>query len=218
MKKVIFVIFVLGFTSSFFGQIEPKHTFTMEIGMPIPVSNQVFKGIMKSIVSISPYYQYRMKNSLTFGAGVNYTYLQIDKFKVPTAEPAKGGVQSGSFFLKVGHEKFHNEQFATDLGVKVGYTQTYFTTNYNDSIYGKPLQVNSITITPTLGLILSVDEFSSYRLTLGYAINGYGFSPQRLGIHTNAGYDPSKFSKLTQCFIVGFGYTHYFSKNKSQDN
>lgn len=193
------------------GQIEPKHTFTIELGMPVPIANSVFKGMMKSIVSVSPYYQFRLKNSIAFGAGINYTYLQIDKFKVPASEPASGGLQSGGVFFKLSYEKFHTEQFATDLGGKIGYSQTYFNTDYNDSLYGKALKVNSISVTPTLGLILSVDEFSSYRFTLGYAFQGYGFSPQRLGIKTNAGYDPTQFSKLTQYLILGFGFTHYFS-------
>jgi hypothetical protein len=206
----LLVCFVCIFNQNF-AQIEPKHTFTIELGMPVPIANSVFKGMMKSIVSVSPYYQFRLKNSIAFGAGINYTYLQIDKFKVPSAEPASGGLQSGSVFFKIGHEKFHTEQFATDLGVKIGYSQTYFTTDYNDSLYGKALKVNSISVTPTLGLILSVDEFSSYRFTLGYAFQGYGFSPQRLGIKTDAGYDPTQFSKLTQYLIFGFGFTHYFS-------
>ena len=211
MKNFLKIVLFLSVFNTAFGQIEPRHTFTIELGMPVPMANSVFKGMMKSIVSVSPYYQFRLKNSIAFGAGINYTYLQIDKFKVPTSEPASGGLQSGGVFLKLSHEKFHTEQFATDLGVKVGYSQTYFNTNYNDSLYGKALKVNSISITPTLGLILSVDEFSSYRFTLGYAFQGYGFSPQRLGIKTNAGYDPSQFSKLTQYLIFGFGFTHYFS-------
>lgn len=197
------------------GQIEPKHTFTTEVGMPVPMANTVFKGMMKSIVSCSPYYQYRFKNSFTIGAGLNYTYLQIDRFKVPTAQPAAGGFHSAGLFGKIGHEKFHNEQFATDFGIRFGYTQSYFQTDFNDSLYGKPLQVNSISVTPSLGLILSVDEFSSYRFFLGYTFQGFGFSPQRLGISTNAGYDPSNFSKPTQYLVFGFGFTHYFSKKDS---
>ena len=217
MKKIICFAFLFGVIINSFGQIEPKHTFTMEVGMPIATANPFFKGVMKSIVNLSPYYQFRFNNSFTIGAGANYSYLQVDKFKVPTAEPAIGGVHTIGGLVKFGYEKFHNEQFATDFGVKIGYNKTYFNTDFNDSIYGKAQTVNSVSITPMLGLILSVDEFSSYRFTIGYAFNGFGFSPQRLGIQTNAGYNVSEYSKPTQCLIIGFGFTHYFSKVKNTE-
>lgn len=220
MKYIVAIICVCTIGIDMYAQIEPKHTFTIELGMPVPVANQSFR-VMSGIVALSPYYQYRLPNSLTFGAGLNFHYLQINKTKVPSSEPAVGGMYSGGVFLKVGHEKFHNERFATDIGMKVGYSQTYFDTDFNDSIYGAPQKTNSITISPTLGLILNVDEFSSYRLTIGYAFQGFGFSPQRLGISTNSSYlngvvyDPATFNNPTQYFIFGFGFTHYFSKNKN---
>jgi len=217
MKKIVELFFVFSFFFSACAQLEPKHTFNVEVGIPVPVANPFFKGVMKSVVNISPYYQYRLKSSLAFGVGVNYSHLQIDKFKIPNAEPVKGGMHSGGVFLKVSHEKFHNEQFATDFGVKFGYNKNYFETDYNDTIYGKAQTVNSFSVTPTLGFILSVDEFTSYRFTIAYAVNNFGFSPSRLGMNTNGGFDPSKFSTFTQCAIFGFGFTHYFSKNKPTD-
>lgn len=216
MDRIILLSCLIVFSKISFGQFEPKHTFNVEVGMPVPIANRSFKGIMKGVISISPYYQYRLPNSLAFGAGVQYNYLQINPTKVPTAEPAKGGLHSFGAFMKVSKEKFHNEQFATDFGVKLGYSQTYFLTDYNDKKYGKPQQVSSMTIAPMLGLILSVDEFSSYRFTIGYTIQGFGFSPYRLGIATNGGYDIDNFSKPTQYLVLGFGFTHYFHKKGAE--
>lgn len=213
MKKLVFSIFFCFYFFSVFGQISPKHTFNMEIGIPVPMTNPYFKGLMKSVISSSPYYQYRLPNSLAFGAGVLYTYFQVDKFKVPTAEPAKGGVHTIGCFGKISHEKFHTEQFATDFGVKIGYSKTYFKTDYNDSLHGKALSTNSMFVIPTVGFILSVDEFTSYRFSVGYAFQGYSFSPHSLGISTNSGYNTAKFSHPTSCLIVGFGFTHYFGQN-----
>ncbi len=210
MNKNILIGCFLMVLNSVFGQFEPKHTFNVELGIPVPMGNAVFKGMMKGGVAIFPYYQYRMKNSLAFGLGAQYTYFQINNTKVSSVKSAKGGVHSAGLFVKVSKEKFHTEQFATDFGVKLGYGQTYFNTNYNDSIYGKPLQVGSFTVAPTLGLILSVDEFSSYRFTIGYNVQSYGFSPQRLGDPSNGGYDSSDFNKVTHFLLVGFGFTHYF--------
>jgi hypothetical protein len=165
---------------------------------------------MKGGVSISPYYQFRMKNSLAFGCGVQYNFFQVNNIKAATIKSASGGVHSVGVFFKVSKEKFHTEQFATDFGVKIGYCETYFATDFNKTLYGKPLQVSSLTFAPTLGLILSVDEFSSYRFTIGYNVQCYGFYPQRLGNVTNAGYDSSDYNKVTQFLLVGFGFTHYF--------
>lgn len=210
MKRIVVICCFLLVLTSGLAQLEPKHTFNIELGIPVPMGNKVFKGMMKGGVAISPYYQYRMKNSLAFGFGSQYTYFQINNMKASSVKSAKGGVHSVGLFVKISKEKFHTEQFATDFGVKVGYCQTYFNTNFNDSLNGKPQQVGSLTIAPTLGLILSVDEFSSYRFTIGYNVQCYGFSPQRLGNVSNGGYNPADFNNVTHFLFVGFGFTHYF--------
>jgi hypothetical protein len=214
MKKYLAVLSIIILHSSITAQIEPKHTFTMEVGMPIPMSNFAYRKMMKGIVAVSPFYQYRFKNSFAIGAGINYSYLQINKFTVPSSQPVTGGVHSAGVFVKASVEKFHNEQFATDFGVKIGYNNTYFVTDYNDSILGSAQSVGNVSITPMLGLILSVDEFTSYRFTLGYNMQGYGFYPRRLGLTTENGFDTSLYSRQTSFLIVGFGFTHYFKSKE----
>lgn len=222
MKFILKTIFVFGVFSSVFCQVEKRHSFSIELGLPQPLYNKAFR-VMKGVVAIAPYYQYRLSNSLAFGAGVNFHYFQINKFKMPDSQQAKGGMYSGGAFFKVSHEKFHTDQFATDFGVKVGYSQSYFVTDYNESKIGGPVIVGSATVQPMLGLILAVDEFTSYRFTFGYTIQGFGYSPQRLGVTTNSSYlnggtfDVSTYTKPTQYFIFGFGFTHYFSKNKNTE-
>ncbi len=219
MRNRLTLLFFIAFTSIVFAQPEPKHTFTVEVGMPVPLANKAFKWVMKPEVAVSPYYQYRLPNSLTFGIGAQYAYWQINKYREPSSQPAQGGIHTVGGFVKVGHEKFHNDRFATDVGVKFGYNQTYFITDYNTKLYGKPQQTMSASVTPTLAFILNVDEFSSYRFTIGYAFQGYPFSNQRLGVTENSGSTdgsvlyPTK--TVTQYLVVGFGFTHYFSKNKN---
>jgi hypothetical protein len=163
---------------------------------------------MQGLVNFSTYYQYDFKNHLTAGAGIRYGYFAINEFKVP--KPVYGGMHSTGAFLKVGWEKFINDRFAIDLGVKVGYSQHYFDTDRNDSAGLNPIQLNSVYIDPTLGLILTADEVSSYRLFISYAGYGFGFKPSMIGLETFGGYDPAQFDKLTGFLIVGFGYTFYF--------
>ena len=188
--------------------IEPKHTFNVELGLPNGFTNEPFKNIMQGLVNFSTYYQYDFKNHLTAGAGIRYGYFAINEFKVP--KPVYGGMHSTGAFLKVGWEKFINDRFAIDLGVKVGYSQHFFDTDRNDSAGLNPIQLNSVYIDPTLGLILTADEVSSYRLFISYASYGFGFKPSMIGLETFGGYDPAQFNKVTGFLIVGFGYTFYF--------
>lgn len=188
--------------------VEPKHTFNLELGLPNGFTNKPFKDIMQGLVSVAPYYQYAFKNHLIVGAGVRYSYYAINEFKVP--EPTYGGMHVGGTFIKVGYEKFHNDRFATDLGVKIGYTQTYFDTDRNDTLNQNPYQVNSFYVEPTIGLILMADEQSSYRLFVSYAFQGFNFRPSMIGLETFGGYDQKEFDKTATTLIVGFGYTHYF--------
>jgi hypothetical protein len=188
--------------------IEPKHTFNVELGLPNGFTNEPFKNIMQGLVNFSTYYQYDFKNHLTAGAGVRYGYFAINEFKVP--KPVYGGMHSTGVFIKLGWEKFINDRFAIDLGVKVGYSQHYFDTDRNDSAGNNPIQLNSFYVDPTMGLILTADEVSSYRLFFSYASYGFGFKPSMIGLETFGGYDPSGFNKVTGFLIVGFGYTYYF--------
>jgi hypothetical protein len=213
MRNLLNVLVFILIADQAVGQFEPKHTFTVELGMPTPVANASYRKITKGLVAVSPYYQYRLPSSLALGAGLHYQYLQINPLRVPSAEQVSGGIHSLGAFFKVGHEKFHNERFATDVGLKIGYNQTFFKTNFNEALSEKTTGLGAIFAAPILGLILNVDEFSSYRFTLGYCLQGYQFNYQRLGVVTNDGIIPK--GKTTQSFIFGFGFTHYFSKVKN---
>ncbi len=188
--------------------IEPNHTFNVELGLPNGFTNEPFKNVMQGLVNLSTYYQYDFKNQFTAGAGIRYGYFAINEFKVP--KPVYGGMHSAGAFIKLGWEKFISDRFAIDLGVKVGYSKHYFDTDRNDSAGLNPIQINTIYIDPTLGLVLTVDEVSSYRLFFSYANYGFGFKPNMIGLETLGGYDPAEFNKVTGFLIVGFGYTFYF--------
>ena len=210
MKHVIIILLVISSQVTMVnGQsVTPKHTFNVELSLPASTANKPFKTIMQGLVNVAPYYQFAFKNSLAIGAGVRYTYFNINEFKVP--EPVYGGMHTAGVFVKVSREKFHSERFGTDLGVKFGYTQNYITTDLNQAMGRDPIQINSTLIEPTVGLVLTADEFTSYRLVLAYAIQGFLFNPSQLGITQDGGYEPSDFEKMTQYFTVGFGFSYYF--------
>jgi hypothetical protein len=211
MKRLLTLIFLsLVLTGTTAQTIEPKHTFNLELGLPNGMTNEPFKDIMQGLVSVAPYYQYAFKNHIIVGAGVRYSYFAINEFKVPV--PVYGGMHTGGAFIKAGWEKFHNDHFATDLSMKVGYTQNYFDTDRNDTLGVNPVVNNSFYFEPSIGLILTADEQNSFRFIVAYGIQGFGYKPEMIGLETFGGYDPIDFSKPSSMLIVGFGFTHYFKK------
>lgn len=209
MKRILStIVLILGICFGSHSQIVPKYTFNIELGLPVATGNKPFNDIMQGLVAVSTYGQYSFPFHLNAGVGIHYSYFTINEFSVPS--PVFGGVHSGSAFVKVGWDKFHNDRFATDFGVKVGYTQNYFTTDLNKENDVNPVMIQSSFTEATASFILSADSRNSYRWIVGYGIQGFGFQPKNIGLTSNEGYDPDSFNKLTQYLVVGFGYTYYF--------
>lgn len=186
----------------------PAWSYNIELGLPVPLANQPFDDIMQGLVGVSTYAQYSFPFHFHIGGGVRYSYFTVNEFAVPS--PVMGGLHSGAAFAKLGWDKFHNDRFATDFGVKIGYAQNYFSTDVNREKGINPVQINSTFAELTAAVILSANERNSYRWIIGYGFRGFGFSPQNIGLESNEGYDPASFNKITQHLIVGFGYTYYF--------
>lgn len=215
MKKVgiACLIFWIGGSASFAQEFEPKFTFNVELGLPVATSNEPFKDIMQGLVSVSTYGQYSFPFHFNVGAGVKYSYFAINEFSVPA--PVYGGVHTGGGFVKVGYDKFYNDRFAMDFGVKFGYLQNFISTDVNSANGVNPVRVGALFIEPAVGFILTANERNSYRLNLGYTIQGNGFNPMQIGLESSSGYDVSNFGNAVQYFFVGFGYTFYFGVKSS---
>ena len=214
MKKICTILILFLSVSSFSNaqSVTPKYTYNVELCLPVAMSNQPFDDFMQGLVGASTYGQYSFPFHLNVGAGLRYSYFTINEFSVPS--PVFGGVHSGSAFAKVGWDKFHSDRFATDFGLKVGYSQTFFDTDLNKAAGKNPVQVGSSFAEFTTAFILTANEQSSYRWILGYGMQGFGFSPQQIGLETNGGYDPENFKTITSYLVVGFGYTYYFGNRE----
>ncbi len=212
VKYILILVILFSIFSSKAQVIDPKHTFNIELGLPNSLVNEPFKDIMQGLVNVAPYYQYKINSQFVVGLGIKYSYFAINEFKV--SDPTYGGMHTGGIFLKAGWEKFHTDHFATEIGLKFGYTQNYFVSDRNDSIGVNPRIVNSTYLEPSVSLILTADEQSSYRLIVSYAFQGFGFRPDLIGLQSLGGYDPSDFNKISSFLIVGFGYTHYFKSKR----
>lgn len=186
--------------------INPMHSFTLEIGMPVVLGNKFNRAYMDGLINFSPYYQYTFRNNLAIGAGVFYHYIRIKS--VASYETIFGANNSLGAFFKVSHEKFHSTRFATDVGVKVGAVQAMYSSNKLKA-KGENSSNLGLYIEPNIGFILTAAEKSSFRFVLGYNFLGIPFSNKTIGMDSDAGMSGKDFRKFQQYLTVGFGYTFY---------
>ncbi len=218
MRKLIFLFLLL--PCSGFGQttFQPDWSFNTELQLPVAFTNKAFKTIMQGLINVEPSIQYTLPNSLSFAVGGKYSFFTVNEFKI--TEKLTGGMHSLGGWVKIGREKFHSDRFATDVGMKIGYTENIFATTFYEQdpkdvnkkieTFKNNQSVGSLFFEPTLGFILTADERNAYRFTIGYNFSNFAFAPTQLGIASNSGYDAGSLSKRTSYLIVGFGYTLYF--------
>ncbi len=220
MKKGIYTLILVVFAwlqGSYKAQdMEIDDSFVFELGLPNGFVNAPFKNIMQGVVYVSPMYQYTLRSGLLFGAGVHYSYFNINQFRIN--QKISGGMHNGAAFIKLGHEKFWTPSLATDIGVKAGFAQTAFVT---DTLKNMGITYNSkqsAYIEPNIGICLAADVNASFRLTIGYAFYGFGYKPWDIGINSDLGYSASELNKVSSYLIVGFGYSRYFNGKKSTNS
>lgn len=220
MKKGIYTLILVVFTwlhGSYTAQdMEFDDSFVLELGLPNGFVNAPFKNIMQGVVYVSPMYQYTLRSGIMFGAGVHYSYFNINQFRIN--QKISGGMHNAAAFLKFGHEKFWTPSLATDIGVKVGFAQSAFVTDTLKSMGITYNSKQSAYIEPNIGICLAADVNASFRLTLGYAFYGFGYKPWDIGINSDLGYSASELNKVSSYLIVGFGYSRYFNGKKSTNS
>ncbi|MEY3049450.1 MAG: hypothetical protein RL365_1488 [Bacteroidota bacterium] len=219
MKKGIYTLILVVFAwlqSSYMAQdMEIDDSFVFELGLPNGFVNAPFKNIMQGVVYVSPMYQYTLRSGLMFGAGVHYSFFNINQFRIN--QKISGGMHNGAAFIKLGHEKFWTPSLATDIGVKAGFAQTAFVTDTLKSMGITYNSKQSAYIEPNIGICLAADVNASFRLTIGYAFYGFGYKPWDIGINSDLGYSASELNKVSSYLIVGFGYSRYFNGKKSSN-
>jgi hypothetical protein len=226
ISNLLFFLFFLTFTFSFFAQdvdeeiddvvytrIKPKHTLTLELGLPIGMANKGFKEYLQGMVNFSPYYHFNFQNNLSIGIGVNYNLFKINHVLSPDVKNL-GAIHSIGSFLEVGYEKFYTDRLGVDLSIKSGFSKLYLNSVNNKSIYFNiPTQLTNY-IEPNFSFILSADEYTAYRWMIGYVIQNYKFDPTRLGFKSTKeiSTETEEKNKLTQFLTFGFGFSYYFNQ------
>lgn len=222
-KGTTFVLLVAGFLASkqvlaqdddpvFYKQIEPKHSYSIEFGLPVPTGNLPFRKMMQGLAKFSASYQFSLKNHFAIGIGGSYSYFPVSKYEV--SPNVVGGIHFSSGYLKFAHEQFYNERFGMEFGLKVGYSNLLFHSDYLMKNTGKNQLSYATLVEPSMSLNLSSNANACVKWLVSYSFYGIGFKPERIGYPGDAGFDEAEFSKVTQFLTFGFGYTHYFREWK----
>lgn len=194
-----------------YAMVRPKHTFSLELGMPVSMRNNLFSELMRGVINVSPYYHFNFQNNISLGLGVNYNFFWVNHVLAPDPKNT-GGIHSGGVFGKLGYEKYYTERFGTDIGVKIGYANHYYVSDLNKAISSKPPVNSSTFFESTIAFILTADEVTSYRWIVGYAIQNYTFNPTMLGYKDESRFTNASTKSLTQFLTVGFGFSYYFNQ------
>lgn len=212
-RILILLLLCLFVNKQFYAQgiIEPKHTFNVEVGMPVSMKNKVYKWMMQGIVNTSGYYQYRFPSNLAVGAGVNFSLFNVNIYRVVPS--VKGTMNTLGGFVKLSYEKFYSETFGIDAGLKLGYGKTTFKDSLVAIDHGgnRSYSINALSLTPTVSFKLMADNANAFSFTIGYSLQDFNFYPGRLG-YSPQGYSGTDFQGSTQFLSVGFGYTHYIGR------
>jgi hypothetical protein len=191
---------------TFYTLIKPKHSYSIDLALPVPVSNKVFKGIMQGFIRFSGSYQYSLKNGFYGGLGANYTYFSINRFKI--SPQILGGMNISNLYLKVGYEKFYSERIGIDGGIKFGVSRVLI---HSDSLV-KMNTFNVPIIEPYFAFNLTANDKAAYKWMVSYSFLGLKFTPDKIGDFNNGDFAESEFKRITQFFSFGFSYSRYLKQ------
>jgi|APGre2960657468_1045069.scaffolds.fasta_scaffold23441_3 hypothetical protein len=194
-----------------YSRINPRHSISLELGLPVAIRNKNFNGYMQGIVNISPYYHYSFKNRLTTGLGVNYNYFWINHVLTNDTKNL-GGIQALGAFVRIGYEKFYSDRYGIDLNVKIGQSTLIFDSDNNRKLSKLPT-MNIFVVEPSICFVVTADDQSSYRWVVSYTAQKYNFDPTLLGFVKDVSTaNSSPATSFTQFLTVGFGYTYYIKQ------
>jgi hypothetical protein len=186
--------------------IQAKHSYTIDFSVPVSIANKPFKGVMQGFLRGSVSYQYSLKNKINFGLGFNYTYFQVNRFKM--TPNIVGGMHILNSFAKIGYESFFNERIGYDIGIKSGFSNIIF---HSDALQTDK-KFNTHFFEPYTSFVLTADDKSSFKWTLTYNFLLLGFQPNFIGDLTSGEHSEKELNRITRYLTFGFSFTHYFKQ------
>ncbi len=212
MLKLSLLLFLGVFYQSINAQIiEPKGSFSVDIGIPTAERNVAFSNILEGLFNGGVGYQYNIYKGLSIGGGAKYSYFVNNRFAL-NKTIGKGGLHIPAGYAKISYEKFTTDRFSFNFGVRVGYSQMISINDSTKINLGQPYTKETFFIEPQLELLLTTDsnEPSGFSLVLGYNFYFAEYKPEFLAREQFIGLLPEWSNGITRFFSIGFGYRYYF--------
>lgn len=209
VKLFLLLLLLFSSFSTFSQKIEPAFSLNAGIGISSSTGNEPYDKQIQGLVSGNFYGQYSFPFHFHVGLGIAYTLNVINSFNVTT--PVNGEIHNGFGYLNLGYDQFLSEKFAFDFSVRAGSSYNLINSNLlkDQGMSGRVF--DALYLEGIVGLILAADEKSSFRLNLGYGIQGYSYDETFIGLPTQGAYSESQIKKPVSFFTIGFGYTYYLS-------
>ncbi|MGV3630828.1 MAG: hypothetical protein ACO1O6_06465 [Bacteroidota bacterium] len=191
---------------TYYKVIVPQHSYSIDFALPVPIANRSFKGMMQGFARGSAQYRFGLKNGLYTGVGGNYTYFQLNRFKI--TPQMRGGMHIVNAYGILGFEKYSTERIGIDGGVRIGYSDITF---HSDTL-ANPNKAAATLVEPYFAFCLTANHKTAYKWILSYTFLGLGFYPERVGDYANQDFKVSEYDRITRFLSFGFSYTHYFKQ------
>ena len=215
MKKFLFTIFILVFTTVSYAQkFQPKGSLKIDVSIPIVLQNKALKKTQQGLLNYGMYYQHAFKG-FTVGGGVRYNYFNVNEFSL--VERIRGGLHQVGGFGKIGYERFVTDRVSIDVGVRGGYLQMFSKNTYTDSLIGKAFQKSTWFVEPTFHLSYLANESSAFFFHIGYNIQFFHYTPDFMGLQEIPPFTAADNAKNAQYITIGFGYSYFFGRPKDTD-
>jgi len=182
--------------------------------LPAPVSNAVFREKFRGIYEMNLSVNMRLTNNVFAGLGFKNGLLGLNAIPNPYNNvDLNTKMQMYTGYVKIGCNKFHNENVFSTFAVNIGYNSSNFTGVINPK--DRPDLVKTYTsmlIEPEYSINFAVEENFSIGIFLSYNYMPTVFNPANIALQDVTSLAGLKTTTATG--IINFGFGFYYGLGK----
>jgi hypothetical protein len=188
--------------------------------LPAPVSNAVLRTKFRGIYEMNFSFNMRLANNFFAGFGFKDGLLGVDG-NVPNPKTnlaLNTKMQMYTGYLKVGFNKYHNENVFSTFACNIGYNSSFFTNvvNINSPVIDKTFA--SVLVEPEYSINFAVEDNFSIGIFVSYNYMPTSFNPANIAFQDVTSIAGLKTSGSTGIINFGFGFYYGMGKRFSRRN
>lgn len=217
LRTLVIIAFMLTLTPSWGQQDFSKRlpsSIQFNFKLPTPTFNRAFRGLVNGVSDVNIHAQMPLfKSNVVLGGGFKHSFMQFDDLKSDITTNGKFNFFKG--YAKVSYQKFVNERFFYDMGIKAGYGFANISSDLcRDSSGVSSTHLDAgLFLEPSVGLYMISEDNLSFGLVLGYTYLQDDFDPAHLCIADVNLIDAGDNVGAYQWFSVGFGASVFIGRN-----